>query len=213
MCVCVLQTCAQIDGFLSVSWRSLSADEPQPANPLAVSVLCGSVLPPLLNIHTFTLCSFDCAAVTQAAGGGRAEEEEEDPRPFGALTRAQAGWLRPVRRASSSSLMCAIHSKLSVFVGCHISVSPPPTPTPTPSPFMSARFTSFWLSVCLQSNSQMIIHLAAFDSSRQTRGLSSSTRGQINTFPLLFLLLSSLHFQSLLSYYTECYVYFNPHPC
>lgn len=48
-------------------------------------------------------------------------------------------------------------------------------------PLMSARFTSSSLSVCLQSNSQMIIHLAALDSSRQPQGLRSSTKGQINT--------------------------------
>jgi len=92
------------------------------------------------------------------------------------------------------------------------------------SPLKSARFTSSSLSVRLQSNSQMIIHLAALDSSRQPQGLRSSAKGQINTggffssppppppppLPPQFFL--PLHV-SLLGDYAECYVYYNPHAC
>lgn len=123
---------------------------------------------------------------------------------------AVACWAKQLHR--HYNVCRSIQSWVCLFAAIFLSVPLTPPPPP-PSLFMSARFTSFSLSVCLQSNSQMIIHLAAFDSSRQTQGLRSSTRGQINTFSPLFLLLSSLHFQSLLSYYTECYVYFNLHPC
>lgn len=89
-------------------------------------------------------------------------------------------------------------SEAAMFARCHI-FSLSVAPSLSRSPLVSARFTSSSLNVCLQPNSQMIIHLAALDSSRQAQGLRSSAKGQINTpfLPLLFLLLSSLHFPSL----------------
>lgn len=101
-------------------------------------------------------------------------------------------------------------SEQSMFACCHLSYCQ----SLSLSPLKSARFASSSLSVCLQSNSRMIIHLAALDSSCQPQGLRSSTKGQINTrfFSTSSSVLSPLPI-SLLGYYTECYVYYNPHAC
>lgn len=164
---------------------------------------------------TFALCKFASVPVRPQRKMAPNEEDSGFIALLEILTPTQpyrGGWPWPVEQSNFIAIiMCAVQFRAEYVCSLpYFCQSPSPTP---PSLFMSARFTSFSLSVCLQSNSQMIIHLAAFDSSRQTQGLRSSTRGQINTFSPLFLLLSSLHFQSLLSYYTECYVYFNLHPC